>query len=288
LLRTLAGAARKGNVARPRSAAQLNSPKVLDKALGVLEAFDDAHASWSETELRDWLAIPSSTLNRILRGLEHAGYLLRDDGGRYRLGISAVMLGRRADASLNLAAVLDRQLRALGEQTEELVLLAVPELSTGVARYIGTVDSPQRLRVTAAVGSAVPLTAGATARTLLAFAPAAQIDQVLARPRERLAAGTIMSARDLRAALRQITRRGWALSFEETYEGAWAAAAPVRGADGRAFASIGVAAPLSRHSARRESSTHRAVVAAARAATARLAVTDGAGRPVPPRSPLKR
>jgi DNA-binding IclR family transcriptional regulator len=259
-------------VARPRTV-QPDTPKVLDKALQVLGAFDAEYPSWTEAELRARLAIPSSTLNRILRALEQAGYLLRGDDVRYRLGIAAVTLGRRADASLNLASVLNSELRALGAQTAELVILAVPELSTGVARYVATVDSPQRLRVTAAVGSGVPLTAGATAKTLLAFAPQPQIDQVLARPRERLAAGTVTRAKLLREQLTAIGRRGWALSWEETYDGAWAVAAPVRAEDGHAFASIGVAAPVSRHSSAREAAHRRAVIAAADAATSRLSAS---------------
>jgi DNA-binding IclR family transcriptional regulator len=259
-------------MARPRTAPP-DSPKVLDKALQVLDAFDAEYPSWTEAELRARLAIPSSTLNRILRGLEHAGYLLRGDDVRYRLGISAVTLGRRADASLNLASVLNSELRALGAETEELVILAVPELSSGLARYVATVDSPQRLRVTAAVGSGVPLTAGATAKTLLAFAPQPQIDQVLARPRERLAAGTVIRAKLLREQLAAIAGRGWALSWEETYDGAWAVAAPVRAEDGHAFASIGVAAPISRHSSAREADNRRAVIAAADAATSKLSAS---------------
>jgi IclR family transcriptional regulator, acetate operon repressor len=184
-----------------------------------------------------------------------------------------VTLGRRADASLNLASVLNSELRALGAQTKELVILAVPELSTGLARYVATVDSPQRLRVTAAVGSVVPLTAGATAKTLLAFAPQPQIDQVLERPRERLAAGTVIRAKLLREQLAAIARRGWALSWEETYDGAWAVAAPVCAEDGHAFASIGVAAPISRHSSARETDNRRAVIAAADAATSKLSAS---------------
>lgn len=258
-------------MARPRSAAPPGSPKVLDKAFAVLEAFDEANPSWSERELRDRLAIPSSTLNRILRGLERAGYLLRAEDARYRLGIAAVRLGRRADASLDLPVALRGELQALGEETEELVILAVPELSTGLARYIATVDSSKRLRVTATVGTGVPLTAGATAKALLAFAAPSQIDQVLAAPRDRLAPGTVTSARLLREQLATIARRGWAMSWQETYDGAWAVAAPVRADDGHAFAAIGVAAPISRHSASREAATRRAVITAAGAATTRLA-----------------
>ena len=172
---------------RPRTDLTPDIPRVLAKSLQVLEAFDPESPRWSESDLRRRLGIPSSTLHRILRALEQTGYVLRDDGGHYRLGIASVRLGQRAAASLDIAAVLDRELRELGAQTEELVLLAVPEISAGLARYVGVIDSPKRLRVTAELGSAVPLTAGATAKTLLAFAPEAQIESVLKRRRERLA-----------------------------------------------------------------------------------------------------
>lgn len=243
---------------------------MLDKALRVLEAFGAESSEWTEVALRQHLAIPSTTLNRILRGLERSGYLLRDEHGRYRLGIASVRLGNRASASLDLPAVLGPELRVLAERTGELVLLAMPEFSTSLARYVAALDSRKRLRVTAEVGTAVPLTAGATAKTLLAFQPPAQIDAVLRRPRERLAAGTLTSARTIRAQLEAISKRGWGLSWEETYDGAWAVAAPVLDGDGNAFASIGVAAPISRHSVATEAANRGAVLHAAAASARKL------------------
>ena len=65
-------------------------PKVLAKSLQVLEAFGSESPRWSESDLRRQLGIPSSTLHRILRALEQTGYVLRDDGGHYRLGIAVV------------------------------------------------------------------------------------------------------------------------------------------------------------------------------------------------------
>ena len=261
----------RANVPRPRTDLTPDIHKVLAKCLQVLEAFDSDAPRWSESELRRRLGIPSSTLHRILRALEQTGYVLRDDGGHYRLGISSVRLGQRAAASLDIAAVLDPELRELGARTEELVLLAVPEMSAGLARYVGAIDSPKRLRVTAELGSGVPLTAGATAKTLLAFAPEAQVESVLRRRRERLAPGTVTSAKLLRDQLETIARRGWGLSWEETYDGAWAVAAPVLADDGRAVASIGVAAPISRHNRAREQATRQAVIDAAARASTRLA-----------------
>ena len=195
-------------MARPRTEPTPTSPRSWPRACRCSRRSTHESPRWSESDLRRRLGIPSSTLHRILRALEQTGYVLRDDGGHYRLGIASVRLGQRAAASLDIAAVLDRELRELGARTEELVLLAVPEMAAGLARYVGAIDSPKRLRVTAELGSAVPLTAGATAKTLLAFAPDAQVESVLRRRRERLAPGTVTSAKVLRDQLETIARRG--------------------------------------------------------------------------------
>jgi DNA-binding IclR family transcriptional regulator len=257
-------------MARPRTDADPETPKVLDKALRVLDAFGDDRDRWPEADLRRHLGMPSSSLNRILRGLERAGYVLRDDAGSYRLGIGAVRLGDRARASLDLPGIVDAELRALAQATSELVLFAVAEPALGTAVYIAAVDSPQRLRVTAERGTRVPLTAGATARSLLACAPDPIIEQVLARPRESLAEGTLTDEAAIRERLALIRANGWGISWQETFDGAWALAAPIRDEDGHAVASIGVAAPISRHSEATEEATRQALLHAIARAAERL------------------
>ena len=273
-------------MARPRTDADPETPKVLDKALRVLDAFGGTRDRWTEADLRRHLGMPSSSLNRILRGLERAGYVLRDEAGSYRLGIGAVRLGDRARASLDLPGIVDAELRALAQATSELVLFAVAEPALGTALYIAAVDSPQRLRVTAELGTRVPLTAGATARSLLAFAPEALREQVLARPREPLAQGTLLSEAEIRGRLDLIRANGWGISWQETFDGAWALAAPILDAGGNALASIGVAAPISRHSDEVEEATRQALLRAVARAGDRLQppTTDESS---PPGAPAK-
>ena len=260
---------------RPRTDVKPDTPKVLDKALRVLEVYDERTPEWSETALRRELGIPSTTLNRILRGLERSGYVLRREDGRYRLGLAAIRLGNRASESLDLAAVLGSQIRSVAREINELTLLAVPELSVGIARYIAAAESSSRLRVTAEVGTEIPLTAGATARVLLAFQPQAVIDKLLARRIRPVAAGTLTDPKVVQEHLVRARRQGWAMSWEETYDGAWAIAAPILGDDGEtAFASIGIAAPISRHTATLEERMRKGALEAAARARRTLGYRD--------------
>ena len=246
---------------RPRTDSAPESPKVLEKALRVLEAFDDQSPAWAEAALRRHLSMPSTTLNRILRSLERAGYLVRYEDGRYQLGAAAIRLGNRASRTLNLGTALEPQLHALGQETGELVILGIPDVSAGVARYVKTVDSPSRLRVTAEIGTEVPLTAGATAKAIFAFLPEDRIEHAIAQASRAIAVGTITDPAVLREQAREIRERGWAFSWQETYDGAWAVAAPLLDADSQtAYAAIGVATPVSRHSDETELAVRDAVL----------------------------
>lgn len=256
---------------RPRSGDAVEVPKILEKALKVLEAFESQAPLWSEVDLRRHLGLPSTTLNRLLRSLEATGYLLRHDDGRYQLGVAAVRLGNRASEVMNLATVLAPVLREVARELDELVLLGVPEFPAGIARYLAGIESSNSVRVISEVGSAVPLTAGATAKVILAFQPEERIESVLGKPLRRLAAGTLTDAGAVREDLARIRERGWGFSWEETYDGAWAVAAPLLDEQRQvAFASIGVATPTSRHSDRLESRIHEIVAAAAERAAREL------------------
>jgi DNA-binding IclR family transcriptional regulator len=251
-------------MARPRVSATPDTPKVLDKAIRVLELFDGPSPERSESDIARELGLPRTTVNRILRGFEQRSFLVLLPGGSYRLGPAVIRLGRRAAATLDYASLLRPRLEQLAADTRELVILAVPEPDTLTVRYAAVIDSPHRLRVTADVGLSIPITAGASAKALLAFLPDDVVERVLARPITPLAAGTRIAPDAVRDDLAGIRERGYAFSWEETFDGAWAVAAPVVDADGTAVAAIGVATPTTRHSRIIE----QAIVTAVRSATA--------------------
>jgi IclR family acetate operon transcriptional repressor len=260
-------------MARPRTDAQPQTPKSLDKAIRVLEAFTESAPERADVDLARELALPRTTVNRIVRALELHGFLFRLPTGGYRLGPAAIRLGRRAAATFDAAVVLKPSLERVAAETRELVLLAVPAVGDRRARYAAAIDSPQRLRVTAEVGTTVPLTAGATAKALLAFLPPEAIEAVLTETPERLAEGTLLDPAAIRHDLELTRERGFAFSWQETFDGAWAVAAPVLDGDGVPLASIGVATPVYRHSP---------AVERAYADAVQRAVTTAAGAQVAP------
>jgi DNA-binding IclR family transcriptional regulator len=253
---------------RGERATSPTGPKVLEKTLRVLDLFTFERPSWSVTEIARELEMPTATAHRIVRALEVRSYLAKV-GPRYRLGFAAVDLGRRATASVELRSRLRGELRELAAATGETALLTVYDENRHGSLCVDRIETTHSLRLTIEIGRVTPIHAGASAKALLAFLDQATIDDVLARELETLADGTVTDPTVLRGQLEEIRARGWAESYEENDKGAWGIAAPIL-VGGQVVASIGFAAPATRHSESAVRSFARLVTDAARACEARL------------------
>lgn len=261
----------RGGRSAGRAAGSTPGPKVLEKALRVLDLFTVEHPSWSVSEIARELGLPTATAHRIVRALESRSYLARIDA-RYRLGLAAVDLGRRAMASVDLRARVAPVLRELGRATGETVLLNVYDEAHHGSLCIDRIEATHDLRLTIQIGRVTPIHAGASAKALLAFLGEAAIADVLGHPLERLASGTITDPAEMRKELAAIRRRGWASSYEENNVGAWGLAAPIL-VNGMPVASVGLAAPTARWSKATVRDLAKLVLVAARNAEAQLGIS---------------
>jgi DNA-binding IclR family transcriptional regulator len=153
-------------------------------------------------------------------------------------------------AARDLPALALPFLWSLAEASGETAHLTEHRGQVGVITEL--VESRHVLRMAPRRGQTVPLHAGALARTILAFLPPAEIEQILRqRSLARLAPGTPVARSTLRSALAEVRRLGYAVTLEEINAGACGVAAPILGAEGWAVASIGLSGPLSRLTAER-------------------------------------
>lgn len=222
--------------------------QLLERALRLLEMFTPERPAWQVAELSHATGLSRPTVYRILRVLESFGYVAQDRATkRFRLGSGALALGRRALESIELRQVAYPVMRGLQEATGETVLLTVPSEDRTESVCVDRLESPQRLRLILEVGRRVPLHAGASSKILLAFLPPEQVQRVVAlRGLPRLNKNTITDPDALARELEDIRRRGYALSFEETNEGAAGVAAPIFDAAGELAGGLGIAGPLIR------------------------------------------
>jgi IclR family acetate operon transcriptional repressor len=248
------------------------SPQLLERTFAMLALFGADHPEWTTTELSTVSGLPVPTTHRIVVALRQHGFLVRDPvTKRFRLGPAAVALGRAALSSADLPTVAGRLLPQLTKTTEETSLLTVLSDVGDTSVCLLRVESPHPLRLAVEPGRALPLHAGASQKSLLAYLPEAARERVVAGSLEKFCENTIGTAEELRAEIERIRSRGWSYSFEETNVGVWGAAVALLDASGHSVAAVGIAGPAVRAS---RTSVERGIQATAEVA-AELATVLG-------------
>ena len=141
----------------------------VDRALSLLAAFRDGDAALSLAELAERTLLYKSTVLRLLASLEHGGWVLRQDDGRYALGSAVARLHAVYVQSFSLDRLVMPALRALVRATGESAAYHVRQGRERLCLY--RVDSPHPVRDHARVGDLLPLDRGAGGRVLVAFDP---------------------------------------------------------------------------------------------------------------------
>jgi len=108
------------------------------------------------------------------------------------------------------------------------------------------IESPQRVRVVVQRGERMPLHAGSAGKAILAFLPPERVQQILAKPLERMTPNTITNRRKLLKELATIRAQGFAVSHGERFSDALGLAAPIFDANGKVVAALNVAGPVMR------------------------------------------
>lgn len=141
----------------------------VDRALSVLAAFRDGDVALSLAELADRTRLYKSTVLRLLASLEHGGWMVRQDDGRYAVGPAVSRLHAVYAQSFSLDKLVMPALRALVQATGESAAYHVRQGKDRLCLY--RVDSPHPVRDHARAGDLLPLGRGAGGRVLVAFDP---------------------------------------------------------------------------------------------------------------------
>jgi DNA-binding IclR family transcriptional regulator len=141
--------------------------EAVERALTVLNAFHADQPAMTLGQIASATGFYKSTILRLAGSLERLGYLVRDDGGAFRLGPALWRLGSIYRAGFDLGDAVRPELRRLVEATGETASFYIRrgELRVCLFRH----NSPHAARHHLDEGTELPLTAGASAHVLVAF-----------------------------------------------------------------------------------------------------------------------
>lgn len=254
----------------------------LAKALQVLDVLvDHPQGALGVRELAGMLGTAPSTTHRVLTMLAETGYVSRDDDGRYSVGFELQRLAWRVAARFPAPAVAEPVLQALTEQTGETSALGLFDPIRRQITFVAQVETQHRLRYMAELFHSIPIHAGASGLSILAFLDAGLRERIVHAP-EGLAAitsETLTTPAELEGAISAIRAQGYAITHGQRATGAVGIAAPVWNADGAVLGNIMVTIPEQRFDPALEPQLADAVLAAARE------MTQVVGGRVPLRTP---
>jgi len=215
---------------------------VLVRGLEVLACFEGQHTVQGISAIAKRTGLPVATVHRLIATLVEWGAVERISRGRYRLGLKMWRLGAAVPQARTLRDVALPYLEDLYEATHEVVHLAV--LDGHQTLYVEKISGRGAVAVTSRVGRRLPLHATGPGKVLLAFGPQQLFEEVTRAGLARRSANTITDPDELRRALAEIRRVGFAISRNEASTGTASVASPVFDASAEVIASVSVVTPM--------------------------------------------
>ena len=246
-----------------RSASTDAHPRILGSlstGLSILDLFTEASPELGTTQLARDLKLSKAGAHRLLVTLLAHGYVRRNPAtGRYRLGLKAWEVGRRALALVKLTAMAHEWLVKLAAETGETAALAV--LDGAELLYVDSVHGHYPIQVQTFIGRA-PVYATASGKSILAERHNAEgiLAEAAAR---RPAAWPAIDYERLQAELELVRRDGYAVNRGEFRADVHGVAAALREISGETMAAISLSAPASRVDSDRLMGLSKHVAAAA-------------------------
>ena len=227
---------------------EISAVKTIDRFVEILDYFAHERRSLSLAELSRYLNLPKSTLHRFLTSLESHGILRRqEDDKKWRLGYHLIFWGNLAIESTTLREIARPFMGDLVAITGETAILTIYHDHEVI--IIDMCETSHSVRLKMEIGMRRAPHAGASSKVLLAHLPEDKVmDIVMEKGLPKLCTNTITDLHNLKEELERIRSRGYAVSIEETDQGAWGVATPIFDWRGRIVGAIGLAGPTQRYS----------------------------------------
>lgn len=170
-----------------------------------------------------------STVHGMTSALEEVGAVMRDPRTkRYKLGFTLLEVGRSAYSQIDLETSARPIMEDLMEKTQTSVFLGI--LNWDHVTVLDIVESRQDLKITAPVGTTMPLFAGAVGKVFLASMDAEQATKIVKQKGlPQFTENSIVDPELYHQELKSVRQKGYAVDDEEYILGVRAVASPIKG-----------------------------------------------------------
>ncbi|HIW32814.1 MAG TPA: IclR family transcriptional regulator [Candidatus Paenibacillus intestinavium] len=212
--------------------------QAIDRALKIVDLFDEQQTELKITEISEKMSLHKSTVHSLLKTLQLHGYIQQDEeNGKYRLGMRFAEKGQLFLNQLDLRDFVRPSLKKLSSLTGQTTHLVTLERNEGL--YIDKVEGEKAAIRYSRIGRTVPLYTSAAGKVLVAFQeqPLRQ-NLVKTITFEQKTEKTILNAKTYEQALEAAIINGYAIDNEENEVGVRCAAVPIFNHNGEIQAAI--------------------------------------------------
>ena len=201
----------------------------VKKAFEILGALSSSKEGLGVSEIARGLNMAKSTVHGMTSALEELGAVMRDPTTkRYRLGFTLFELGRLAYSQIDLKTLARPIMEDLMEKSQASVFLGI--LNWDHVTVLDIVESRQDLKITAPIGTTIPLFAGAVGKVFLASMAEEQTEKIIqSKGLTRFTENTIIDPELYYQELKRVRIMGYAVDDEEYILGVRAVASPIMG-----------------------------------------------------------
>ncbi|RIX59639.1 IclR family transcriptional regulator [Paenibacillus nanensis] len=220
--------------------------QAVERALLILDLFDERTPELKITEISDRMGLHKSTVHSLVKTMQSRGYMEQDpESGKYRLGLRLMEKGQQLLQSMDIRQVAKPSLEQFTNNTGQTTHLVILDGYEGV--YIDKVEGHLAPIRYSRIGRRVMLHSSSVGKLLSAYQPSEWIDRLLERYEfVRLTEKTIAHPEAFLRELELVRQRGYAIDDEENEVGVRCAAVPVFDHRGVAAAAISVSTLRSR------------------------------------------
>ncbi|MDR7868101.1 MAG: IclR family transcriptional regulator [Sporomusaceae bacterium] len=223
--------------------------QVLQRAMDVLEVIGTCNEPVSLKNITEKVGLPKSTVYRILSNLESRGYVCCSNEGGYRLGLTFLTLGQKAERGFELKRLARPHMTKLNQLTNESVHLGM--LARNKVLYLDSIDSPHTIRLVAQIGGNNLLHCTSLGKALLIAHSDEEIRQILVEVgMERRTHYTLVTPEAFLKEMEVVRRVGFGFDDRESDNECFCIGAPIYNHLGQILAAISVSGPISRVSRR--------------------------------------
>ena len=217
----------------------------LERGLHILFQFTRKQPFMTVEEIAQAVHLPKSSVYRFLFTLRKQGLLDRDPlTVRYSLGLRLLELEEVVHSTIDFETISKPFLTQLGEFSGETVQLNILHGDHGICLY--GIESPSAFRLAPEKGRIIPLYAGASGLSILAFMVQDAQNKICEGPLEQFTPYTITDPEKLKSRLVKIQQQGYVITEQEVYIGSLGIAAPVFGKEQQVIGSVSLSGPIQR------------------------------------------